>query len=85
MGYYEQEVSLYYLFSNESVCWLYATDGSWILNQTWKILKEHMLDCWVVDCTIGDGYEGDGRIFEHNSLPMIRIMAETLFKQGVLK
>ncbi len=84
-GVYENETPLYYLLHNDHVCWLYSTDGSWFLNRTWARLREFALDCWVVDCTIGDANEGDYRIFDHNSLPMIRIMAETLFKQGVLK
>lgn len=85
MGDYEGETTVHYLFQNERVCWLYATDGAWMLNRTWLILRKYKMDCWIVDSTIGDGNEGDYRIFEHNSLPMIRIMAETMFKQGVLK
>lgn len=85
MGSYEGEITLHYLFNNENLCWLYATDGAWILNRTWQIIKENRLDAWIVDCTIGDDREGDYRIFEHNSLPMVRMMSETLFKQGVLK
>ncbi len=85
MGIYDNEITLHYLFCKKNTCWLYATDGAWMLNRTWKILRKYKLDCWVVDCTIGDGHEGDYRIFEHNSLPMIRIMADTLLKQGVLK
>ena len=84
-GDYEYETGIHYLFQNERVGWLYATDGGWMLARTWHVLKQYELDCWVVDCTIGDGYEGDDWIFDHNSLPMIRIMAETMFKQGVLK
>jgi phosphoribosyl 1,2-cyclic phosphate phosphodiesterase len=84
-GDYEDETTVHYLFQKEHACWLYATDGAWMLNRTWQVLRKYKLDAWIVDCTIGDGNEGDYRIFEHNSLPMIRIMAETLFQQGVLK
>ncbi|NLY61915.1 MAG: MBL fold metallo-hydrolase [Clostridiales bacterium] len=84
-GDYKQEIPLHYLFFNGKVSWLYGTDGCWLLNRTWQILKEHTFDCWIVDCTIGDEHEGDFRIFEHNSLPMIRIMAKTFYKQGILK
>ncbi|MFQ9798633.1 MAG: hypothetical protein ACLR23_06465 [Clostridia bacterium] len=57
---------------------MYALDGAWMLNKTWQVLRKTTIDAWIVDCTIGDGHEGDYRIFEHNSLPMVRAMANTL-------
>ena len=39
----------------------------------------------MIDATIGDGHEGDYRVFEHNSLPMVRIMVESMQKTGMLK
>ena len=49
-----------------------------MLNQTWTALRGRTIDAWIVDCTIGDGHEGDYRIFEHNSLAMVKAMACTL-------
>ena len=42
------------------------------------------LDVIVWDGTIGD-QPGDYRIFEHNSIPMIRLMNQTLRANGVYR
>lgn len=79
------EQPLYYLFEHESgLNWLYATDGAWLMNPVMKALRQSPVSAMVIDATIGDGHEGDGRIFEHNSMPMLRIMAETLVKTQML-
>ena len=39
----------------------------------------------MFDATIGDGHDGDYRIFEHNSMPMLRIMVSTLRNTGILR
>ena len=39
----------------------------------------------MFDATIGDGHEGDWRIFEHNSIDMVRLMLKTLYKTGRLR
>jgi phosphoribosyl 1,2-cyclic phosphodiesterase len=79
------EISLHYLVNYNGCRWFYATDGAWILCASWNILREWQLDALIIDATIGEGHEGDCRVFEHNSLPMIRIMVETLKKNRVLK
>lgn len=63
---------------------LYATDGAWLLNQEHHIIGSQMLDAAVFDATIGDGFDGDWRIFEHNSIDMVRLMVKTLQTQGRL-
>ena len=42
-------------------------------------------DALVIDATIGDGHDGDYRVFEHNSLPMVRMMVESLRANGQMK
>ena len=79
-----EETALHYLFETEACSFLYATDGAWLLKPTWQHLRQAQLDAIIWDATIGD-VEGDWRIFEHNSLDMIRVMAKTLRRQGVLK
>ncbi len=74
----ETEIALSYLVRRGGHAVLYALDGAWMLNKTWQVLRKTTIDAWIVDCTIGDGHEGDYRIFEHNSLPMVRAMANTL-------
>ena len=61
----------------------YALDGAWFLHETYYALKNTKLDFLVLDCTCGD-YEGDYRIGEHNSLPMIRLMLPSLKKWGAI-
>ena len=61
----------------------YALDGAWFLHETYYALKNASLDFLVLDCTCGD-YEGDYRIGEHNSIPMIRLMLPSLKKWGAI-
>lgn len=56
---------------------LYATDGAWMLNATYAFLRKKELDALVIDCTTGD-YEGEWRMAEHNSIPMLRVMLPCL-------
>lgn len=78
-----KEKALHFLFRGKGTQWLYATDGAWFLKPTWIRLCKAKLDMIVWDATIGE-VEGDYRIFEHNSLAMIRLMSSTLKKQGIL-
>ena len=55
----------------------YGCDGAWLLNKTYYFLKDKRLDLAVLDCTTGD-YEGDFRMGEHNSIPMLRVMLPSL-------
>ncbi|MEA4889805.1 MAG: MBL fold metallo-hydrolase [Clostridiaceae bacterium] len=80
-----REKALHYLFSRDQRHWLYATDGAWILYPSWQAIRTHPLSGLVIDCTIGAGHAGDYRIFEHNSLPMVRLMVDTFVKQQILK
>ena len=77
----EAETALSYLIQGGERTILYALDGAWMLTQTWAALRRHAIDAWIVDCTIGDGHEGDYRIFEHNSLSMVKAMARTLMAE----
>ena len=53
------------------------------MHETYYALKEAKLDLLVLDCTCGD-YEGDYRIGEHNTIPMIRLMLPSLKSWGTL-
>ena len=61
----------------------YALDGAWFLCETYNFLKNADLDFMVLDCTCGD-YDGDYRVCEHNSIPMIRLLLPSLKKWGVI-
>jgi phosphoribosyl 1,2-cyclic phosphodiesterase len=77
------EQALHYLFEREDVAWLYATDGAWMCKETWLELRQRRLDGIVWDATNGET-QGDWRIFEHNSVDMIRLMRQTLRREEVL-
>lgn len=72
---------LYFEYDGRRV--LYATDGAWLLNETYYFLKNKACDFVVIDATVGD-YVGDFRMGEHNSIPMIRMMLPSLKKWGVI-
>ncbi len=61
----------------------YGCDGAWLLNKSYYFLKEKHLDLMILDGTVGD-YEGDYRMAEHNSIPMIRLMLPSLYTAGVI-
>ncbi len=79
------ETTLHYLIEKGGKTLLYATDGAWLLNQEHHIMDDTVLDAAVFDATIGDGARGDFRVFEHNSIDMVRLMTETMFKTGRLR
>lgn len=66
----------------------YGLDGAWFLRPSWEEMKRHTFDLMVLDCTVGD--REDWRLFEHNTIPMLRMMARQigesrlLTKDGVL-
>ena len=61
----------------------YGMDGGWLLNKTYARLWNTHLDLCVLDGTCGD-YEGDYRMGEHNSIPMIRLMLPSLRTVGAI-
>lgn len=71
------------LFEKDGKKLLYATDGAWILNDTYYYLKDSQLSTLVMDCTCGDK-EGEYRIGEHNTLPMIRLMLPSFKTFGIV-
>jgi phosphoribosyl 1,2-cyclic phosphate phosphodiesterase len=66
---------LYFCRNGKKV--FYGCDGAWLLNDTYYFLRDKKLDLCVLDCTTGD-YEGDFRMGEHNSIPMLRVMLPSL-------
>ncbi|MBQ7542985.1 MAG: hypothetical protein IJT44_11915 [Clostridia bacterium] len=60
----------------------YGLDGAWFLRPSWKEMLRHKFDVMVLDCTVGD--RDDWRIFEHNSIPMLRMMTREIISQKML-
>lgn len=72
------EITVHYVVTYKDKSVFYATDGAWITTREWHGLLNYELDAAIFDATIGDPYPGDFRIFEHNSLDMVRLMLKTL-------
>jgi phosphoribosyl 1,2-cyclic phosphate phosphodiesterase len=71
------------LFEKEGKKLLYATDGAWIVNETYYYLKNAGLDVLVMDCTCGEK-TGEYRIAEHNTIPMIRLLLASYKTMGII-
>lgn len=54
----------------------YGLDGAWFLRPSWEEMKKHKFDVMVFDCTVGDS--DDWRLFEHNTIPMLRTMIKEI-------
>ena len=63
----------HFVCEKDSKKFFYGLDGGWLLHESYYFLKDKKLDLMILDSTSGD-YEGDYRMGEHNSIPMIRLM-----------
>ena len=61
----------------------YGLDGAWLLRPTWQVMLTHRFDLMIFDCTCGDGE--DWRLFEHNTISMLRTMIRAVHDRGILK
>lgn len=73
----------HFLFERGGKRLFYGCDGAWLLHETYYALKDAALDCMILDCTCGD-YEGEWRIGEHNTIPMVRLMLPSLKAWGAI-
>lgn len=76
------ECTLHYLVEKDGRSLFYGTDGAWLPTATGKYLYGRQLNCYLFDATCGD-YDNDYRIFEHNTIPMIRTMLKVMRPQNV--
>ncbi|MBQ8164358.1 MAG: hypothetical protein IJZ94_00885 [Clostridia bacterium] len=60
----------------------YGLDGAWFLRPSWQEMLKHKFHIMVLDCTVGDSH--DWRIFEHNTIPMLRVMTKEIREQNML-
>lgn len=61
----------------------YGLDGAWFLGASVEFMKNQKYNAFVFDATVGD-YVGDYRLGEHNSIPMIRLMVESMKTLGII-
>ncbi len=82
----KDEQPLIYILEKDGERVLYATDGGWLLNGAYHAIKEGApLDAAIFDGTVGDQLPNDWRIFEHNTLPMVRNMKKAMIGAKLLK
>ncbi len=60
----------------------YGLDGAWFLRPTWNEMLRHKFDVMVFDCTVGD--QDDWRLFEHNTIPMLRKMTDEIKAKSLM-
>lgn len=60
----------------------YGLDGAWLLRPTWAEMLQHKYDVMVFDCTVGDS--DDWRLYEHNTIPMLRTMTKEIKEKQLL-
>ena len=68
--------ALHYSVEKDGCRLFYGLDGAWVLNGAIPHMQGKRYDVMVLDATVGD-YEGDYRVGEHNSIPMLRMMEKS--------
>ncbi len=71
------EKAVHYIIEKNGKRLFYGLDSCWLMYDEVKGIKQNGVDAAVLDATIGN-VSGDHRVFEHNSLDMIRIMKASL-------
>ena len=71
--------AVHFIISDGEKKLFYGLDGAWLLYDEVSAIKKEGIDLAVLDATVGD-IEGDYRIFEHNSLSMVREIKASLCK-----
>ena len=73
----------YIIKTQDNKCIFYGLDGAWFLCPSWEEMLKHKYDVMVLDCTVGDFH--DWRVFEHNTIPMLRHMVEEIKAKELVK
>jgi len=73
----QEEQPVHYVISKGEKTLFYGLDGAWLQNKTFNIMKKLSFDAMVFDCTSGE-VEGEFRIFEHNTIPMLEYMLKSI-------
>jgi len=76
-------LSRHFVFEKENKKFFYGLDGAWFLFDSYYFMQNMKLDLMILDATCGD-YEGDYRMAEHNSIPMIKLMLPSLKTMNII-
>lgn len=75
------EITLNYVIESnedgETKRLFYGLDSAWINLHTWLTIRTMKMQAMILECTIGD-IDGDYRVFEHTSIPMLEIMLSSM-------
>jgi len=72
-----EEQPIHYVVSKGEKTLFYGLDGAWLQNKTFNTMKKLSFDAMIFDCTSGE-IEGEFRIFEHNTVPMLEYMLKSI-------
>lgn len=72
-----EETPVFYVISEGDTNLFYGLDGAWIPNKSFNRMKSIAFDAMVFDCTSGE-IDGEFRIFEHNTIPMLEYMLRSI-------
>lgn len=73
----DNDASVHYIIETpDGKTLFYGLDGAWFLRPSWECMKQYKFDMMVLDCTVGD--MDDWRIFEHNTIPMLRFLMKEI-------
>lgn len=76
-------LSRHFIFEKDNKKFFYGLDGAWFLFDSYYFMQNMKLDLMILDSTCGD-YEGDFRMAEHNSIPMIKLMLPSLKTMNII-
>lgn len=63
-----------YLIQQEERILYYGCDSSWITTPAWNVMKDKAINAMVLELTCGETAPDDWRIFEHNTIDMLKLM-----------
>ena len=80
----EKDAAFHYIIKTpDEKTLFYGLDGAWFLRPSWAEMQKHKFDVMVFAATVGD--MDDWRIFEHNTIPMLRFMIKEIKEKDMVK
>lgn len=83
------EQALHYVWSRDDTHLFYGCDGAWIMNESWRYMKDVPFDCMIWDATFGDVWDPffRGKLGDcgHNTLSMLKLLIPMVKEHGCTK
>ena len=79
-----EEQPFHYIIEKGDKRIFYGLDGAWYRAESWEYLEQFTFDAVILDGTLGYTH-GDNRIFVHNNLYMIEMLADLFKSRNMLK